>query len=107
MVRQKLLLQSLIYCAVVFISLGVAIANEILSRLGQESNYILVFSLAFMVAGLLLSKKLVLLLFVLVGVFALNLPDVTLLQYHVDRDILLAMLCATLLVPSLYQLIVD
>ena len=107
MERQKQLLQQLIYCAVVFISLGVAIANEILARLGQESNYILIFSLAFMVAGLLLSKKLILLLFLLVGVFTLNLPDMTLVQYHLDRDILLAMVCATLLVPSLYQLIVN
>jgi hypothetical protein len=43
----------------------------------------------------------------LVGVFSFNLPDATLVQYHLDRDVLLAMVCATLLVPSVYQLIVN
>lgn len=107
MERQKQLIQPLVYCAVVFITLGIAIANEILARFGLENNFIIVFSVAFLVAGLLLSKNLVLLLLVLVGVFAINLPDATLVQYHLDRDVLLAMVCATLLVPSVYQLIVN
>lgn len=107
MERQKQLIQPLVYCAVVFITLGIAIANEILARFGLENNFMIVFSVAFLVAGLLLSKNLVLLLLVLVGVFAINLPDATLMQYHLDRDVLLAMVCATLLVPSVYQLIVN
>ena len=105
MERQKQLIQPLVYCVVVFITLG--IANEILARFGLESNYIIVFSIAFLVAGLLLSRSLVLLMLVLVGVFAFNLPDATLVQYHLDRDVLLAMVCAMLLVPSVYQLIVN
>ena len=106
MERQKQLIQPFVYCAVVFITLGIAIANEILARFGLENNLIYVFSIAFLTAGLLLSKNLTLLLIVLLGVFAINLPDATLFQYHLDRDVLLAMVCATLLVPSVYQLIV-
>jgi hypothetical protein len=105
MESQKQLIKPLVYCAVVFITLGIAIANEILARFGLENNYTLVFSVAFLIAGLLLSKNLILLLMVLAGVFAINLPDTTLLQYHLDRDVLLAMVCTTLLVPSIYQLI--
>jgi hypothetical protein len=105
MERQKQLIQPLVYCVVVFITLGIAIANEILARFGLENNFIVVFSIAFLVAGLLLSKNLILLMLVLVGVFAINLPDAMLIQYHLDRDVLLAMVCATLLVPSVYQLI--
>jgi hypothetical protein len=107
MERQKQLIQPLVYCVVVFITLGIALANEMLAGFGLESNYIIVFSIAFLVAGLLLSKNLVLLMLMLVGVFAFNLPDATLVQYHLDRDVLLAMVCATLLVPSVYQLIVN
>ncbi len=106
MERQKQLIQPLVYCAVVFITLGIAIANEILARFGLENNQIYVFSIAILVAGLLLSKNLILLLSVLLGVLAINLPDATLAMYHLDRDVLLAMVCATLLVPSVYQLIV-
>ncbi len=106
MERQKQLIQPFVYCVVVFITLGIAIANQILARFGLENNLVYLFSIAFLVAGLLLSKNLLLLLFVLLGVFAINLPDATLLQYHMDRDVLLAVVCATLLVPSVYQLIV-
>jgi len=106
MERQKQLIQPLVYCAVVFITLGIAIANEILARFGLESNYIIGFSIALLVAGLLLSKNIILLVIVLAGVFAINLPDATLVQYHLDRDVLLALVCGTLLVPSVYQLIV-
>ena len=63
MERQKQLIQPLVYCVVVFITLG--IANEILARFALESNYIIVFSIAFLVAGLLLSKNLVLLMLML------------------------------------------
>ena len=106
MERQRQLFQPLVYCAVVFITLGIAIANEILARFGLENNYIFAFSIAFVVAGLLLSQNAIFLVIVLLGVFAINLPDATLLQYHLDRDVLLALVCATLLVPSVYQLIV-
>ena len=44
---------------------------------------------------------------VLAGVFAFNLPDATLVQYYLDRDVLLPMVCAMLLVPSVYQLIIS
>lgn len=104
MERHKQIIQPLVYCAVVFITLGIAIANEVLARFGMENNLIYVFSIAFLVASLLLSKNAVLVLLVLLGVFAINLPDATLVQYHLDRDVLLAMVCATLLVPSIYQL---
>jgi hypothetical protein len=107
MERKKQLIKPLVYCAVVFITLGVAIANEILSRFGMDNNYILIFSMAFVVAAVLLSKNIVMLAIVFIGVFAINLPEATLIQYHLDRDVLLAIVCTTLLVPSVYQLVAN
>jgi|TARA_B110000444_G_scaffold218509_1_gene218099 hypothetical protein len=40
------------------------------------------------------------------GIF-LQSADARLVQYHLDRDVLLAMVCAMLLVPSGYQLILS
>ena len=37
---------------------------------------------------------------------AINLPEATQLRYHLDRDVLLAFVCAVILVPTIYQLIV-
>ena len=59
MERQRQFIQPLVYCAVVFITLGIAIANEILARFGLENNYLFAFSIAFVVAGLLLSKNVI------------------------------------------------
>ena len=42
---------------------------------------------------------------ILSGVVAINLPDASLLRYGLDRDVLLAAVCALILVPSIYELI--
>jgi len=95
------------YAAVVFVTLGLTIANETLSQLGLEQNYVMVFSVALVVAALLLSRNLVLIVAVIAGVVILNLPDPTLLGVHLDRDVLLAFICGLILVPTVYQLVSD
>ena len=98
-------LKPLIFVAVIFIALGVTIANETLARVGLEGNYILQFSAALMVAALLFSRNRSMVITICLGVVAINLPDNTLQHYGIDRDVLLASVCAAILVPSLYQLI--
>ncbi len=95
----------LLFVSVIFIVLGVTIANETLARVGLEGNYILQFSAALMIAALLFSKNRGLVVVTCLGVAAINMPDATLASLGVDRDVLLASVCAAILVPSLYQLI--
>jgi hypothetical protein len=64
------------------------------------------YSLALLLAALLLSRNLWLIAVVVLGVVAINLPETTQLRYHLDRDVLLAFVCAVILVPTIYQLIV-
>ncbi|PCJ27956.1 MAG: hypothetical protein COA96_01985 [SAR86 cluster bacterium] len=104
MERQKHAFKPIAYGVIIFVTLGMAIANETLSRFGLESNYIAVFSVAFILVAILLSKNLIMLVVVITGVIALNLPEALLLQYHLDRDVLLAVVCAAILVPSVYDL---
>lgn len=105
MVREKRFIRPMAYAAVVFVTLGLTIANETLSQLGLEQNYVMVFSVALVVAALLLSRNLVLIVAVIAGVVILNLPDPTLLGVHLDRDVLLAFICGLILVPTVYQLV--
>ena len=98
-------IKPLIFVAIIFIALGVTIANETLARMGLEGNYVLQFSAALMVAALLFSKNRGLVVFTCFGVAAINMPDATLASFGIDRDVLLASVCAVILVPSLYQLI--
>lgn len=107
MVREKRLIKPLAYAAVVFVTLGLTIANETLSQLGLEQNYVMVFSVALVIAALLLSRNLVLIVAVIAGVVMLNLPDPTFLGVRLDRDVLLAFICGLILVPTVYQLVSD
>lgn len=43
MERKKQLIKPLVYCVVVFVTLRIAIANEVLARFGLDNNYILIF----------------------------------------------------------------
>lgn len=106
MQRDKQAIKPLAHAAVVFVTLGITIANETLSQLGLEQNYIVVFSLALVLAALMLSRNWILISIVALGVIAMNLPEATLLRYQLDRDVLLAFVCAVILVPSIYELIV-
>lgn len=95
-----------IACLVVlFITLGVTIATEILGQLGLEQNYVLLFSFAFVVAILLLSRSWFYIGVVLLGVAAINLPDPTLLRFGLDRDVVIAFVCAVILLPTVYSLV--
>ena len=106
MAQSNRVLKPFLMGSVIFLTLGVAIASETLSRLGLEGNYVYLFSMAFVVAAIMLGRNILLLLVLAAGVAAINLPEATLLQYHLDRDVLLAVICAIVLVPVMYERIV-
>ena len=87
--------------------IGHTIASETLSRFGIQDNNIIIFSAAFIIAAVLVSKNWLVIVAALVGVVAFNQPDAVLLSYGVDRDVLLALVCGIILVPSVYSLITD
>jgi len=105
--KQNTAFKPLAYGFIIFITLGMAIANETLSRFGLENNYIAIFSVAFLLAAILLSKNLMWLVVVIAGIAAINFPEATLLRYNLDRDVLLAIVCGAILVPSIYDLFVN
>ena len=92
---------------VVFITLGITIASETLSRFGIQDNNVIIFSAAFIIAAVLLSKNWLVIVVAFVGVVAFNQPDAVLMSYGVDRDVLLALVCGIILVPSVYSLMVE
>lgn len=103
--RANSVVKPLIFGTVVFITLGVSIANETLARFGMEDNYVMVFSLALLVAVILLSRNILMLGLVLGGVILMNMPDATLATYNLDRDVLVAAVCAVILAPSVYNIV--
>ena len=93
-----------VYGVMIFITLGISFANETFSRIGIEDNRVAMFAIALLLAAILLGRNLLLVGIVFVGILALNLPEATLLQYHLDRDMLLALIGATVILPSIYHM---
>ena len=103
MIREKSAVKPLAYALAVFLTLGITIANETLSRFGLEGNYLVMFSTAFIMAALLLGQSPWLLVLLGVGVVLINQPEEFLALYSLDRDLLLAALCALIVVPMFYR----
>lgn len=103
--RDFSIVKPLILGLIVFLTLGVTIAGEALERFGLEDNYAMLFSVAFVLAILILSRKLFMIAVVLLGVMVINLPEETLLRYSLDQDVLLALVCAVILVPTVYKMV--
>ena len=103
MERRSSSTKPIVYALVIFLLLGVSIANAMLTQLGLQDNYVLMFSIAFVVAGLTLSRNIFLLLAVLLGVLAFNQPDEWLARFYLDKDLLLAAIIALIMVPSAYR----
>ncbi|MCG8414055.1 MAG: hypothetical protein MI746_07535 [Pseudomonadales bacterium] len=99
------LLKAFLFGGFLFLTLGVSLANEALTRFGMQENYFALFSLAFAVAVLLLIRNLFIIALVTFGVIAMNLPEATLVSYNLDQDVLLAVVCAIILVPSVYSMV--
>ncbi len=100
-------LRPILYALVLFAIIGISLATETMSRFGLSENYVYVISGAFLIVALMLGKKPILVLVVLLGVMAINLPDSMLLEYTIDRDMLLAIVCAVILAPTIYDLIAE
>ena len=92
------------YALVFFSLVGISLASETLTRVGLGDNYVYIVSLGLLFSVLLLGKKRLLVLCVLIGVLAINLPESFMAAYRVDRDLLLATVCSFILVPTLYDL---
>ncbi len=105
MQKEKRAIKPVAYAVVVFVTLGITITFYCRFSLGW-SRITCCCLAALLLAVLLLSRNLWLLAIVVLGVVAINLPEATQIRYHLDRDVLLAFVCAVILVPTIYQLIV-
>jgi len=107
MANEKRVIKPIVYALVIFLTVGITIANALLSRIGLDDSYMVLFSLAFVLMLLLVGKRPVMVGLVLMGIVMINLPAHVLLDWHLDRDVLLGVLCAVFVVPAIYDLVVS
>ena len=90
---------------VIFVSMGITIANEILTRIGISGNSFYVYSLALLLVALMLKRKVLAQGAILGAVILLSAPEATLIYYNLNRDYLLSAICAGILIPTLFSLV--
>lgn len=100
-------IKPLSYGLVLFTMLGITVAQATLSSIGLDGNYVFLFSLAALIALMLLNKNPLVITIVVVGVIAFNLPEATLESFRLDRDILLAFVGAIIFAPTVYGMLAD
>jgi Na+-transporting methylmalonyl-CoA/oxaloacetate decarboxylase beta subunit len=105
--KSKRLMKPLMYSLILFTMLGITLAQATLSSLSLQGNYIFLISLAALFALMLLNNNPSIVFIVTLGVIAVNLPESTLANYSLDRDVLLALVCAVIFAPQVYELLSD
>lgn len=89
----------------IFLSIGILLARETLARLGLESNYLLVALGALLITALLAQRSIFLTVTVLLLSLAINLPSGLLGSFQFDKDIMIAILLAIVILPLVHNII--
>lgn len=93
------------FALVLFVCLGLSLANATLSSVGLAQNSGLLLSFACVVAVLVAGAGRIMLVLVAIGVGIINLPEATLMQWGMDQELVLALVCAAILLPAAYNLL--
>lgn len=87
------------YGLIIFMTLGITLSKALLERVGMETNYLFIALGALVVTGLLVYRGLLLIIMAIAMSIAVNMPEDFLLQYSVDRDVLLVILLMMVIFP--------
>lgn len=87
------------YGLILFLTLGITLSQALLERIGLDTNYLLIALGALIISGLLVYRGLLLIIIAIFMSIAVNMPEEMLLQYSVDRDILIVMLMLLVIFP--------
>ncbi|MDP2140094.1 MAG: hypothetical protein Q8L20_04715 [Gammaproteobacteria bacterium] len=94
-----------LYGLILFLTIGVTVARETLSRFGMETNYLMIALVALVLTVLLAHRSLMLVLLVLLLCVAINLPPEMIGGITIDQDFLVAVLIAVVILPVVHKLL--
>lgn len=89
----------ILYALIIFMTIGVTLSQVLLERIGMETDYMLIALGAMVVTGLMIYRGLFLIIIVLLMSLAVNLPADFLLQYSIDKDVLMVLLLLMIIFP--------
>lgn len=87
----------------VFAAIGVPLTMLLLSQFGFERNYLYIAGGALVITSLVTFRRMALIIIILLLCLAINLPQETLSQYYLDRDILIVVVVLMVIFPLVYR----
>ena len=88
-----------LFFLIIFLSIIINLPDSMIARLGLDANYLLAALAAIVIAGLIVHRRMLLVLLVLGCTIGANLPENVVEYMGLDRDILFATLIALIVVP--------
>lgn len=88
-----------LFFLIIFLSLAINLPDSMITRLGMDANYLLAALISIAIAGLLVHRRMFLVILVLLCTLGANLPEDVIDHLGLDRDILFATLVALIVAP--------
>ena len=88
-----------LFFLIIFLSIAINLPDSMIARLGLDANYLLAALASVAITGLIVHRRMLLVLLVLACTIGANLPESVVDYVGLDRDILFATLIALIIVP--------
>jgi len=89
----------ILFFLISFLSIAINLPDSMIARLGLDANYLLAALASIAISGLIVHRRMLLVLLVLACTIGANLPKEVIEYIGIDRDILFATLIALIVVP--------
>ncbi|MDO8272895.1 MAG: hypothetical protein Q7U82_13425 [Gammaproteobacteria bacterium] len=94
-----------LYSLILFLGIGITLARETVTRLGLETNYLLIALAALLFTALLAHRSFMLVLLIIGLCVVINLPPETLGGFVIDQDVMIAALIAVIILPAVHRVV--
>lgn len=96
-------MKMILLAVVVFATVGIVLSANLLTQFGIDKNYLYIGCGALVITGLVAFRGIGLIILVLAMSLMINLPEETLSQYYIDRDILIMVVVLMVIFPLIYR----
>ena len=87
----------------VFITIGISLSMILLDQFGVERNYLFIGLGALVITALVAFRGALLIAIILILSLAINMPEEFLVQYYLDRDVLIVVVIMMVIFPLIYR----
>lgn len=96
-------MKTAIVAIVVFMTLGITLSSSLLEMFGIGTNYMFIGLGALLITCMVAFRSIVLIVIVLLVSLPINLPEEYLIQYYIDRDVLIVLVILMIIFPFAYS----